>query len=152
VNDLKRVSFDTEWTWEIGGESVIFSETIPNPPRSGDETLIRITHSNVYWPIDDVELFVRVGDPEHPTDFEDLDSAADWVKAELVEEIVLVDDEEMHRAQAEEPFGREEEVPWDGTYEARLSLPAGRTSIEIKVSGNGIVQSGVISDWALDVR
>ena len=151
MNNLKRVSVDSRWTWELGGESVIFCAAIPSPPQSGEETLVRITHSNVYCPADDVEFFLRIGDPNNPTGFDDLESAVDWVKTELVEEIVVVDDEEMHRSQVNEPFGQEEEVPWDGTYEARLMLPAGKNSIEIKVSAKGSVQSGVISDWVLHV-
>lgn len=147
----KRVSFDTELNWELGGESVIFCEIIPNPPQSGEETLVKITHANVYGPIDDVEFSLRVGNPDNPTGFDDLDSAADWVKTELVEEIVMVDDVEMHRSKANEPIGQEEEVPWDGTFEARLEFPSGKNSIEIKVFSNGIVQSGVISDWILNV-
>lgn len=104
---IKRVSFKSEHSWELGGESVLFCEAIPNPPQSVGVTLIRITHSNIYFPIDDVEFFIRVGDPRSPTAFDDLDSATDWVIAELVEEIVKVDGVEMHRSEAKEPFGRE---------------------------------------------
>jgi hypothetical protein len=147
----KRVSFDTKLSWELGCESTIFCESIPNPPQSGEETLVKITHSNVYGPIDDVEFYLRVGNPDKPTGFDDLDSAADWVRTELVEEIVMVDDVEMHRSKANEPFGQEEEVPWDGTFEAQIVFPAGKNSIEIKVSSHGMIQSGVISDWVLNV-
>lgn len=56
----------------------------------------------------------------------------------------------MLRSQATEPFGQEE-VPWDGTYEARLDIPAGKRSIEIRIDGNGIVQSGVAPGWNLNV-
>ena len=146
----KRVSFDTELSWELGGESIIFCEAIPNRPQPGEETLVKITHANVYGPIDDVEFYIRVGNPDNPTGFDDLDSAVDWVKMQLVEEIVMVDDVEMLRSKANEPFGQEEEVPWDGTSEAYLVFPAGKNSIEIKVSSKGIVQSGVISDWVLN--
>ena len=151
MNAIRRVSFDSELTWELGGESVIFCEATPNPPQSDVETLLKITHANIYGPIDDVEFYLRIGNPDNPTEFDDVDSAADWVRTELVEEIVMVDDVEMHRSEANEPFGREDEVPWDGTYEAKLVFPAGKNSIEIKVSSKGSVQSGVISDWILDV-
>jgi len=147
-----RVSFKTKWSWEIGGESVLFGQTIPDRPVQGQETVVRITHSNVYGPIDHVTLFVRIGDPNQPTEFADLDSAADWVEAQVVEEIVRVNDVEMHRADATEPFGREEEVPWDGTFEVALALPPGKQSIEIKIqSKSDYPGSGVISDWIVDV-
>ena len=152
MDDLKRVSFKTQLTWELGGESVIFTETLPNPPRAGEETLIRITHSNVYCPIEDTEFFIRVGDPDNPTAWDVPQSASDWIKAELVEEIVSVDGEQMHRSQANEPFGREQEVPWDGTFEARLTFAAGKASVEINVVSQGMVQSGVIADWHLTVE
>ena len=147
---IKRVSYKSEHIWELGSESVLFCEAIPNPPQSGGVTLVRITHSNLYFPIDDVEFLIRVGDPRSPTAFNDLDSAKDWVKTELVEEIVRVDGVEMHRLEAKEPFGHEQEVPWDATFEAKLSIPDGENSIEIKVLSNGVLQSGVISDWILN--
>ena len=148
MNPEKRVSFDTENYWELGGESTLHCETIPDPPNPRDDTLVRITHSNVYGPVDGIEFFVRIGDPDNPTVFDDQDSTTDWVKTELVEEIVMVDDVEMYRSDATEPFGREEEVPWDGTFEARLRLPSGNSTIEIKVLSSGdLLQSGVIADW-----
>ncbi len=152
MKDLKRVSYKSHWNWELGGESIIFCETIPNTPKSEEPTLVRITHSNIYYPVDDVEFLVRVGNPDNPTAYDDLDSASDWTKTELVEEIVRIDNEELHRSEAEEPFGREQEVPWDGTFETSLNLRSGKSSIEIKVLSKGYIQSGVISDWIIDVK
>ena len=152
MDNLKRVSFKSKQSWELGGESVIYCEVIPNPPQSGKEALVRITHTNVYCPVKDVAFFIRVGNLSKPTPFDDLETATDWVKTELVEEIVFVADEEIHRSKANEPFGPEEEAPWDGTFEAMLTFPTGKNSIEIKVSSSGPIQSGVISDWVLDVN
>ncbi|MBT5220501.1 MAG: hypothetical protein HOI35_10095 [Woeseia sp.] len=58
----------------------------------------------------------------------------------------------MHRADATEPFGREEDGPWDGRFEAMLTFPPGKQSIEIKVlSEFDHPGSGVLSDWIVDV-
>jgi hypothetical protein len=142
---------DSETFWQLDGESDLYAATIPNPPKAGAPTTVRITHSNSYSPFDDVEFFVRVGDPDKATAPQDLDSARDWVPARLVEELVNVDGEEMLRSEAEEPF--EDETPWEGTYEAQLTIPAGRRSIEIKiVSGHPeLLMSMVLSDWEMTI-
>ena len=149
---VARDSFNTKWCWEIGGESVLFGKTISDSPLANQETVMRITHGNVYSPIDHVKLFVRMENPDQPTEFADLHSANDWVEARVIEEIVNVNDVDMHRADATEPFGREEEVPWDGRFEAMLIFPPGKQSIEIKVlSKLDHPGSGVFSDWFVDV-
>ena len=142
---------DTENIWELQGESTLSAITIPDPPTSGGATTVRLTHSNSYGPFVEAELFVRVGDPSKPSDQEDLDSKSDWTKADLVEELVSVDGEEMLRSEAQEPF--EDETPWDGTYEAQLVVPAGRRSIEIKIVSQHpeLLHSVVLSDWEITI-
>lgn len=142
---------DSNINWQLEGESDLSAATIPHPPQAGVPTIVRLTHSNSYGPFDEAEFFVRIGDPDEPTDSEDLDSATDWEKAELIEELVFVDDEQMLRSEAEEPF--EDETPWSGTYEAQLVFPAGRHLIEIKiVSGQpGLLASRVLADWEVSV-
>lgn len=147
VENAKRVSFDSPNSWELGGESIVHCELIPNPPRAGEETLVRLSHTNPYAPIDDVVFFIRRGDLKNPTSFADLNSAADWQPMELVEEIVKVGGREIYRSEAEEPFSLTEEVLWSGTFESSLFLEKGKNRIEIKVSSKGPIQSGVISDW-----
>ena len=144
----KRVDPNTENSWELGGESLLLADVRPNVPTAGQPLLVRLTHDNVYGPCDDVSFCVRIGDPKTPTAFGDQDSVDDWQQLALVEELVFVDDVEMDRADASEPFGREE-VPWSGTFETTLSTPEGRFSIEIKVLAKSIIPSGVISDWVL---
>lgn len=138
--------------WQLDGESDLHVAIIPDPPRAGAATTVRLTHSNSYGPFDDVEFYVRLGDPDNPTDQADLDSASDWSPAHLVEELVYVDGEEMLRSDAEEPF--EDETPWQGTYEAQLVLPAGRCSIEIKIVSKQpeLLRSLVLSDWEVNVK
>ena len=147
----RKVVRDSETFWQLEGESDLSAITIPDPPGPGVATTVRLTHSNSYGPFDEVDFFVRVGDPDKPTDQDDLDSATDWVQARLVEELVTVGDEEMLRSEAEEPF--EDETPWDGTYEARLVIPAGRHSIEIKLVSHQpeLLRSMVLSDWEVSV-
>ena len=142
---------DSETFWELEGESELSAIIIPDPPRPGAATTVRLTHSNSYGPVDGVDIFVRVGDPDEPTDQDDLDSATDWAQARLVEELVTVGDEEMLRSEAEEPF--EDETPWEGTYEATLTIPSGKHLIEIKVVSHNpeLMHSMVVSDWEVSV-
>lgn len=143
---------DSENFWQLQGESDLYTLTIPDPPKAGTPTIIRLTHSNTYGPVDEVDFYVRIGDPNNPTDQADLDSSPDWVKARLIEELVYVDDEEILRSEAQEPF--EDETPWEGTYEAQLTIPPGQHSIEIKIISRipELLTSTVLSDWNITVR
>ncbi len=142
---------DSETFWQLDGESELYAITISDQPKAGAATTVRLTHSNSYGPFDEAEFFVRVGDPDKPTDQDDLDSGSDWTKARLVEELVSVEGEEMLRSEAQEPF--EDETPWEGTYEAQLVIPAGRRSIEIKVVSQHpeLLRSLVLADWDITV-
>lgn len=148
-NDERKVVRDSEVFWQLDGESDLNAITIPGPPEAGKPTTIRLTHSNSYGPFDGAEFYVRLGDPENPTEQNDLDSAPDWIKAGLVEELVDVDGEERLRSEADEPF--EDETPWDGTYEAPLTIPRGRHSIEIKIVSQqpDLLRSTVLSGWEI---
>jgi hypothetical protein len=148
----RKVIRDSETWWQLEGESMLNAITIPDRPKPRVATTVRLTHSNSYGPFDGLDFYVRVGDPAKPTEQDDLDSASDWVKTRLVEELVTVGDEEMLRSEAEEPF--EDETPWEGTYEAQLTFPTGRHSIEIKIISHHpkVHRSLVLSDWKISVR
>jgi hypothetical protein len=149
--NTRKVVRDSETFWQLEGESELYAIVIPDPPQANRAATVRLTHSNSYGPMDEADLFVRVGNPAAPTRQNDLKSAQDWVPARLVEELVHVDDEEMLRSDAEESF--EEETPWDGTYEAQLTFPTGRHSIEIKIVSRqpDLLTSRVLSDWGISV-
>ena len=151
-NKDRKVVRDSDVFWQLDGESDLYALTIPDPPKAGKAATVRLTHSNAYGPLDEAEIFVRVGDPENPTDPDDLDSAKDWVKAKLVEELVYIEGEEILRSEAEEPF--EDETPWDGTYEAQLVIPAGEHTIEVKVVSKypEVLTSVVLNDWEIEVE
>jgi hypothetical protein len=142
---------DSETFWQLDGESELYAVTFPDPPKAGAATTIRLTHSNSYGPFDEAEFFVRVGNPDKPTDQGDLDSASDWAQARLVEELVSVDGEERLRSEAQEPF--EDETPWEGTHDAQLAIPAGRRSIEIKIISRHpeLLRSLVLTGWDISV-
>jgi len=153
TNDKNRKAVtDSDVFWQLDGESDLHVDTLPHPPTSKGPTTIRLTHSNTYGPFDEADFFVRLGTPGKPTAPEDLDSAKDWIKAVLVEELVYVGGEEILRSEAEEPF--EEETPWEGTYEAQLTLPPGPQRIEIKVISRQLelLQSTVLADWDVVVK
>jgi hypothetical protein len=147
----KKAIQDSEDFWELEGESDLNVATIPAPPVAGKPTIIRLTHSNSYGPFEQVEFYVRIGNLDKPTGPEDLDSASDWVQAELVEELVDVDGEEQLRSEVEES---DEETPWWGTYDAELVLPAGPQLIEIKIVSQEpeLMSSVVLADWEVEVR
>jgi hypothetical protein len=149
--DNKKVIRDSETFWQLEGESELYAIIIPDPVKPGVASTVRFTHSNSFGPFDEAEIFVRVGDPDKPSDQDDLDSATDWVPARLVEELVTIDDEEMLRSEAEEPF--EDETPWDGTYDAELVIPMGRRSIEIKIVSKHpeLLASQVLTGWDITV-
>lgn len=148
----KRVSFDSPLVWELGGESVIHCEVSPDPPEGGQEATIRLTHSNSYGPVDDVRFSIRLGDLQNPTGFQDGDAATDWQPMQLVEEIVWLDGQERHRSDVAGQLDPMDEIVWAGTFESALTFPAGTQRIEIRVDSGGPLQSGVISDWTVDVR
>jgi hypothetical protein len=138
--------------WQLDGESDLNAITLPDPPKPGAPTTVRLTHSNSYGPFDEADFFVRVGDPKNPTAQDDLDSHTDWVQAQLVEELVTVGDDEILRSEApEEAF--EDELPWEGTYEAQLVIPAGRRTIEIKIISQhtDLLRSLVLADWEINL-
>ena len=149
--NARKAIRDSENFWQLEGESILNAITIPEPPKPDSPATIRLTHSNSYGPFEEVEFFVRLGDPDNPTDPEDLDSARDWIKTTLVEELVDVGGEEMLRSQALEPF--EDETPWEGTFEAQLTIPRGRHSIEIRILSPqpDLQRSMVLSDWEINV-
>jgi len=133
--------------WQLDGESVLRAELEASRPKAGEKAVVRLTHSNVYGPLTAADFYVRIGDPLHPTGQGDLDSATDWVKASLVEELVWGNEREMLRSQAQEPF--DGETPWWGTYEATLSFPSGKHSIEVKIVSRvpDLLSSMVLSGW-----
>ncbi|HPF58407.1 MAG TPA: hypothetical protein PK820_06385 [Candidatus Competibacteraceae bacterium] len=139
---------DSENYWELSGESVLNAAIIPEKPKSNEATLIRLTHSNSYCPIDGVNFYIRIGDPSNPTQFNDLDSHNDWSELKLIEELVLINEEEVLRSEMKAPLAMDEEMPWDATFETKMNIPEGDHLIEIKVvCPSGFMPSGVISDW-----
>ena len=140
----------SKWNWELAGESVLLAETTPRKPKHNKPVTVRLTHSNVYGPVDGAQLFVRVGNPDEPTAFDDLDSGEDWQTVTLVEELLSIDGEDVEPSTITEPvYG---ETPWDGTHECELSLPQGKHSIEIKVVSEIDGLTGVIFDTIVNVE
>ncbi len=142
---------DSEAFWELPGESELHAGTTPDPPQANKQATVRLTHANPYGPFDEAKFFVRIGDPERPTDQDNPDVITDWVQCKLVEELVHVDGQEMPRAKAKEPF--EDETLWEGTYEAKLKMPAESCSIEIKIVSHHpeLPYVVVLSDWQIAV-
>jgi ankyrin repeat protein len=139
----------SKWTWELAGESVLLAETDPKKPKQEKPVIVRLTYSNVYGPVDGVQLFVHIGNPDKPTAFDDLDSGGKWQPVTMVEELLSIDGEEVDRSAVTEPvYG---ETPWDATYECQLNLPQGKHSIEIKVVSEIEGMTGAISDWIVNV-
>lgn len=146
---LVKAIRESKWTWELVGESMLLAETDPQILKHNKPAIVRITHDNVYGPVDGVQLFVRIGDPDMPTAFEDLEGGGEWHAMALVEELLSIDGEEVDRSSVNEPvYG---EAPWDGTYECELDFKRGKHSIEIKVVSDIESMTGVISGWTVTV-
>jgi hypothetical protein len=148
--DRKAIQ-DSEVFWELPGESELRAATIPDPPQPKKPTIVRLTHTNYCGPFAEARFFVRARDPENSRE-EDDDSAGSWTACNLVEELVHVDGQDLPRSQAKEPFA--DEVVWYGTYEATLKMPAGASSVEIKVVSEHpeLPYSVVLSDWDVAVE
>jgi hypothetical protein len=141
---------ESELFWELPGESELRAAMTPDPPQANKQATVRLIHANSYGPFEEVKFFIRIGDPENPT--EDPDSATDWVECKLVEQLVHVDGQEMPRSKAKEPF--EGEVLWEGIYEAKLKMPAEPCLIEIKAVSqySELPYVVVLSDWEIAVK
>jgi len=140
----------SRWTWELAGESILLAETEPKSLAHGKPVIVRVTHHNVYGPVDAAQLYARVGDPDRPTAFEDLDGGGEWHRLILVEELLSVDGDEVDRSSLDEAvYG---ETPWTGTYEWELALSSGKHTIETKVVSEMDGINGVISDWIVRVK
>jgi hypothetical protein len=138
--------------WELPGESELRAATTPDPPQARKQATVRLTHANPYGPFDDAKFFVRIGDPDEPTDQGNPDAATDWVPCKLVEDLVHVHGHAMPRARAKESL--EDETLWEGTYEAKLKIPAEGCSIQIKVVSHHseLPYVVVLSDWQVAVK
>ena len=150
--EQRKTVSDSETFWELDGESVLYARTVPDPPKGGMPTTVRLTHYNTYGPFDNNEFFVRIGNPAKPTGPYDFNSAKDWVLTRLVEELLYINGKELLRSEYKKPL--KGEAAWDGTYEAELTFPKGKHSIEIKiVSGEpNVFRSLVLADWPIRVR
>ena len=140
---------DPHWHCEYVGESVLSGITDPEAPRAGKFVTVRLTHSNVYGPVDNVQVFARVGDSDSPCVFDDLESGGEWSPMSLVEELLNVDGKEVARSSVTEPIY--DETPWDGTYECELTFEKGRQGIEIKLLSEVEGMTGVLSGWTIEV-
>jgi hypothetical protein len=148
--DAIKAIRESAWTWQLAGESVLFAATDPGQLIRNAAATVRLTHTNVYGPIDATRLFVRIGNPGKPTAFDDLDSGGQWQPMTLVEELISVDGEMVARSSVQEPvYG---EAPWQATFERELTFSRGKHLIEIKVVSEIEGMTGVISDWVVTVK
>ena len=153
---FKRLDDDAPIDWELQGESTLRAAVIPDPPDSTADSLVRITHTNLYGPIDFMEFFVRLGDPDNPTEQNDITAHADWAKLELVEEVLGIEDDDgeeidILRSDFEGELDPFEEIMWDGTFDAKLKLRRGMNSIEIKALSHAEkFRSFILAGWAVE--
>src|SRR5262245_34392627 len=68
---------ESDLCWELPGDSDLRAVVTPDPPQAKMQATVRLTLANSYGPFDEVKFFVRIGDPENPTDQESPDSATD---------------------------------------------------------------------------
>jgi hypothetical protein len=143
----KRVE-DSKVYYQLTGESVVRAVSIPEPPSSKTPAILRVTHQNSLGRVD-ADVFVRLGNPKAPLEWDDFDTVSDWKQASLVED--LLDDGKggwVLRGKA-----KGEGAYWSGTYETEIQFPKGHHLIEIKIiSRVPEVCSIVLSNWKVYVR
>ena len=127
---------DSKLTWELAGESMLLAETEPKEPTHSKPVIVRLTHNNVYGPVDGIKLSLRSGD--------------EWHSLVLVEELMTVGGDEVDGSSVTEPVY--DETPWEATYECELHLDTGKQTIEIKIESDIEGLAGEISDWTVDVK
>jgi len=141
---------ESEWYWELGGESVLRAALLPDPPRAGSAAKIRLTHGNSYGPQGDVRFFIRLRDPESLPAPGNLEGNGDWLELDLLEQLVDWEGEllPIEKVDEAELTG---EISWMGTFEVEMALPAGAHRIEIKVASPGShpTGSGILVDWVV---
>jgi hypothetical protein len=130
----------------LTGESVIRAVTVPKQPKSSTPTIVRISHSNCYGPVDS-DIYIRLGDPKKPLGVQDFYTVPDWRKATLVEE--LIDNGGWTPRAGAKGTG----FHWSGTYELEVQFPKGWHQVELKViSRIEQVCSIVLSNWKVFAR
>lgn len=146
----KRIEHsDAAVSFYLTGESVVAAATIPGSLSSKTPTVVRVSHSNSYGRVDS-DVFVRLGDPKRPLDVQDFDTATDWQKAKLVEDLLWSGEREEWVLKSKAKGGTS---AWCGTYEAAIQFPKGHHQIEIKIiSRVPEVCSIVLSNWKVYVR
>src|SRR6266446_2643478 len=114
--------------YQLTGGSVIQAVSIPDPPSSKKNTIVRVTHQNALGRVDS-DVFVRLGNPKAPLDWDDFNTVSDWQQASLVEDL-LGDDRGgwISRGKAK-GVG----MDWSGTYELQIQFPKGHHLIEMKI-------------------
>ncbi len=138
--------------WELEGESVVMACT----EREGESALIKVSLCNGLYPIEGVRLYIRVTDGASPPGQPLPEPGGDWTEAELIEEIVEVDDQLWLKgtARVDDPT---RETPWTATFTARYTPPARAHQIQIMVVDPGewspegeplgCHNSAVLGDW-----
>jgi hypothetical protein len=135
--------------YQLTGESVVKAVSIPEPPSSKTPTIVRITHQNSLGRVDS-DIFVRLGNPKAPLEWNDFDTVSDWHEAPLVEDLLWSDEREEWALRGK---AKGEGVLWSGTYETKIQFPRGHHLIEIKIiSRVPEVCSIVLSNWKVYVR
>jgi hypothetical protein len=136
-------------TWELPGESGL-SACFPAPPIAGEPAILEIVLDCSYCPLDGVDLFARIGDPEAATPPDGFSSVMDWIPAELKKETLFVDDEEVPRGEVEEALASAS--PWEALHRLELVLSPGSNRIEIALVSDELEDFNcVLSDWILKI-
>ena len=109
---------------------------------------MRVTHSNAIGYVDS-DLFARLGSPTSPLGATDFDTAQDWHKMALVEDLRWSDDRQEWVLRRKAKIG----FLWSGTYEVEMQIPKGHHLIELKlISRVPEVCSIVLGNWKIYVR
>lgn len=153
-DNIKLVDDPNAMIWYLEGESTLAAITVPEKPAPSTNSLVRMSHVNIYGPVEFIEFYVRMGDPQNPTADDAINVHSDWIKLELVEEL-LSDEEEVDRWVLRSDYtngiDQYDEIPWAGTFETTVNFSQGLNSIEIKViSTDPKFHSFVLTGWHVE--
>ena len=137
-----------ETFWDLPMETMLEAK-FREPPVAGEEAILILVLDNLYGPLDDIGLYVRLGDPEAPTPLRGFDSVADWMIPLKRSETLFLDDGNLPRGSISEPLT--EEIPWAAVFELPLQLKSGINSIEIALRCDAYKRlDGVLDPWPVE--
>lgn len=151
ANKIQAVR-ETDHTWELAGETVLLAKH----QRDGKGNTLYLTVNNVYGPLADLRMFVRVQIKKARIPKPELAPGKGWQEPEKIEEIIDIDGE-LWNLKDKPDHNFYEETPWFCTWKYRYPVKGSLHSVELMLvdprefDSDGkpleLYNSTVITDW-----